>query len=251
MLKIQYQDGTSFLHKLHPITKLFWLLLLSIIVFFFQTVWVLIIIFFVLLFTIAIITKNFLKIRGLRLAFITAFFLCLLQLIFNDEGFVMINIFDVLKITNLGIKQGLLISSRFLIIILISYLFVLTTAPSRLAVALMKTGIPYRYVFILITTIRLIPILQEDIRIVNQAQMVRGVNYRVNLFQKLWILPRQFLLPVLIISMKRVDALNFSMEGRCFGKYPTRTYLNESYFTNFDILSLVLLVGVISLSLFY
>ncbi|MCJ7694093.1 MAG: energy-coupling factor transporter transmembrane protein EcfT, partial [Anaerolineaceae bacterium] len=119
-----------------------------------------------------------------------------------------------------------------------------------LAVALMKMGIPYRYGFVLITALRLIPILQEDIKTINRAQMVRGVNFHSNLMQKLWVLPRQFLLPVLVVSMKRVDALNFSMEGRCFGKYSNRTYLQQEKFTFWDRLSLFILAGIVTLSLF-
>jgi len=251
MLKIQYYDGTSFMHKLHPTTKLLWLIVLSLIIFFFQSIWVSCIVFLFLLLIILFVKNNFLRIRGLRFAFVTAMFLFSLQVIFNHNGNSMINFLGIFNVGYQGLIAGILISTRFLIIILTSYLFVLTTSPNSLAVALMKLGLPYRFGYILITALRLIPILQEDITTINHAQIVRGVNFRSNLFQKLWVLPRQFLLPVLVVSMRRVDALNFSMEGRCFGKYPTRTYLQEDKFKLGDSLSLFLLAGIVTLSFYY
>jgi energy-coupling factor transporter transmembrane protein EcfT len=49
-----------------------------------------------------------------------------------------------------------------------------------------------------------------------------------------------------------VDALAVSMEGRCFGKFPSRTFLKEVHFTRRDVLAVGLLVpvlGVIVMSL--
>ncbi|MCJ7696232.1 MAG: energy-coupling factor transporter transmembrane protein EcfT, partial [Anaerolineaceae bacterium] len=118
MLKIQYITGTSFLHKLHPATKLLWLIVLSMVMFFFQSTWVNFTILLCLILTMFLVLKNFFRIRGLRLAFLTAFFLFLLQVIFYHDGILIINILGIVNITNRGLNTGILISSRFLIIIL-------------------------------------------------------------------------------------------------------------------------------------
>jgi energy-coupling factor transport system permease protein len=40
-------------------------------------------------------------------------------------------------------------------------------------------------------------------------------------------LARQFFLPLLVSALGKADALAVSMEGRCFGRYPTRTFLRQ------------------------
>jgi energy-coupling factor transporter transmembrane protein EcfT len=48
----------------------------------------------------------------------------------------------------------------------------------------------------------------------------------------------------LVSALGKVDALAVSMEGRCFGKYPTRTFLREVRATWLDAVAVgVLFVG--------
>ena len=41
------------------------------------------------------------------------------------------------------------------------------------------------------------------------------------------VLARQFFLPLLVSALGKVDSLAVSMEGRCFGKHATRTFVRE------------------------
>jgi energy-coupling factor transport system permease protein len=59
-------------------------------------------------------------------------------------------------------------------------------------------------------------------------------------------LARQFVLPLLVSALGKVDALAVSLEGRCFGKYPTRTFLREVRATRLDALAVALLVASIA-----
>ena len=124
--------------------------------------------------------------------------------------------------------MGLKIGGRFLAIIFLSYIFILTTQPNQLAYSLMKIGVPYRYGFMLVTALRLAPILEEEGQTIYQAQLVRGVRYDKKNIKKLLHLVRQFLTPLLFSALRKADKLVFSMEGRGFGKYPKRTFLDQT-----------------------
>jgi energy-coupling factor transport system permease protein len=78
--------------------------------------------------------------------------------------------------------------------------------------------------------------------IVYNAQLARGVRYDVRSPSRFLVLARQFVLPLLVSALGKVDALAVSMEGRCFGKYPTRTFLREVRATWLDGVALGLLL---------
>jgi energy-coupling factor transport system permease protein len=186
------------------------------------------------------------QLRGMRLFITTALFLGILQVIFRQEGAVLWQM-GPLTVTAGGIEAGLYVAGRFLSVVLLSYLFVLTTEPNDLAFALMHAGLPYRYGFTLITALRLVPTFEQEGQIVYKAQLTRGVRYDVKSPRRFLTLGRQFFLPLLVSALGKVDSLSVSMEGRCFGKYGKRTFLREVRATWRDGLALVLLVLAIGL----
>jgi energy-coupling factor transport system permease protein len=94
----------------------------------------------------------------------------------------------------------------------------------------------------LVTAIRLVPIFEQEAIIVYEAQLARGVQYNRKNISKILSLANQFLLPMLVSALSKVDALAVSMEGRCFGKYPHRTFLRQVHYKKIDILGFVLLI---------
>jgi energy-coupling factor transporter transmembrane protein EcfT len=56
-------------------------------------------------------------------------------------------------------------------------------------------------------------------------------------------LARQLFFPLLVSALGKADTLAVSMEGRCFGRYPTRTFLRQTAFTWRDGLALALLAA--------
>jgi energy-coupling factor transport system permease protein len=166
------------------------------------------------------------KVRGSRMFVSTALLLGLLQVVFLREGPLLFQL-GPLTVTAGGIEAGVYVAGRFLSVILLSYLFVLTTEPNDLAYALMRAGLPYRYGFALVTALRLVPTFEQEGQIVYDAQLARGVRYDVRSPRRFLTLARQFVLPLLISALGKVDSLAVSMEGRCFGKYPSRTFQRE------------------------
>jgi energy-coupling factor transport system permease protein len=243
--KIAYQPRASWLHSLHPLIKLCWLAGLSISLFVVSSpVWVVTILLLAVgSFPLAGLNLRR-DVRGIRFLATMGALLFALQAVFNHSGLPVLDMslgpIHVL-VTDAGIAAGVYVGGRFLSLVLMSYLFVLTTDPSSLAYALMRIGLPYRYGFVLITALRLAPIFEVESNTVYQAQLTRGVKYDVRSPRKFVTLARQLILPLLVSALSKVDELAVSMEGRCFGKYPTRTYRRTTRYTRRDILALVLL----------
>lgn len=219
--RIAYRPGESLLHKLNPLVKLTWVLVLTIWIFWIQgPIWI-----WILLLALGVLLWRLKpgKLPGLRLLITTGILLALLQILFIDSGTVIFTAGPV-SVTGDGLVRGGYVAGRFLTVIFLSYIFVLTTSPNDLAYTLMQAGLPYRFGFTLVTALRLIPLFEQEANQIYQAQRVRGVAYdRANLKNLLRSI-HQLLLPMLISALSKVDALAISMEGRSYGRYPDRTY---------------------------
>ena len=225
MRKLTFQPGNSFYHRLYPLVKLIWLLLLSVLVLIVTQGTLILVLVLLALISLIILCPQIWKVRGFRLVFFTGIFLFIVYILFDKTGAILWDPgIAILQITRNGIDSGLLYGSRFLAIVLMSYLFILTTNPSELAYSLMQAGLPYRYGFMLITALRLAPILEDEGQTIYQAQLVRGVRYDQGGLKRIPLLVQQFMTPLLISALRRADKLVFSMEGRGFGQYPTRTF---------------------------
>ena len=224
--RLAYQPGGSVLHRLYPLVKVAWLVLGTVFVFAVPSPWPVVAVLVLLLLAFALIGVRPGQVRGARLFVSTALLLGLLQVIFVKDGSVVLQL-GPLTITQGGLEAGIYVAARFLSVVLLSYLFVLTTEPNDLAFALMRVGLPYRYGYALITALRLVPVFEQEGQTVYSAQLARGVRYDVKSPRRFLTLARQFFLPLLVSALGKVDSLAVSMEGRCFGKYPTRTFLRE------------------------
>ncbi|MFO8036572.1 MAG: energy-coupling factor transporter transmembrane component T [Anaerolineales bacterium] len=232
-LEITYRPGKSLLHTMHPLVKFAWLVSLTVLVFVFKRPSANAAFTLLLLGVFPLLGLRLGKLRGLRVLGITTLMIALLQVIFVDSGGVIGQI-GPLSVTKDGIELGIYLASRFLSVILLSYLFVLTTSPNDLAYALMRAGLPYRFGFTLVTALRLIPLFEQEALTVYRAQLVRGVSYDRRTLSSLIHYLKTLLLPMLISAMSKVDALSVSMEGRCFGRFPTRTYFRKRETTWMD-----------------
>jgi energy-coupling factor transport system permease protein len=249
MRKLTYSPGNSLLHRLYPLTKFTWLLLTTIYAFIVNRAELLVITAFFSLVMLLLVKPDISKVRGFRLALATGLTLVVLYILFDKQGKTLLDPgIGLLRVTSSGFNLGLLISSRFLLIIFSSYLFILTTKPNDIAYALMKIGLPYRYGFMLVTALRLAPILEEEGQTIYKAQLLRGVRYDQGGVIKILNLIKQFLTPLLISALRRTDKLVFSMEGRGFGRQTGRTFHRSQKATRLDLfISLILIVYFASL----
>ena len=244
--RIMSLPGEAFLHRLHPLVKLAWLLVGTVGVFVTQNV---IAVVGVLLAIRLAFPLNRLSLRGVRgggFFVFSAVMLFVVQTLFVRTGAPVLEI-GPLEITADGLRAGLYVAARLLSVVWLGYLFVFTTEPNALAYGLMQVGLPYRYGFALITALRLVPVFEQEGQTVYQAQLARGIAYDRGGLKRFLTLARQFFLPLLVSALGKVDTLAVSMEGRCFGKYPRRTFLRETRFTRRDGAALGVLLALAAL----
>lgn len=225
------REDEHLLYRLHPLVKLGWLVAISIGVFAWGHL-------FHMLALIAGLVgimwwagiRPRRDLRGGGLLLWTSLLLFACQVAFRHEGRVVAHLLPWTgrwPVTDEGLRRGLVIGGRFLVIVASSQLFVLLTDPGALAYALMRAGLPYRYGFALVTALRLVPVFEVEATTVYQAQLVRGVRYDAHALRRVFELVRQFMFPMLVSALRKVDALAISMEGRQFGLYRQRTYLRQ------------------------
>jgi energy-coupling factor transport system permease protein len=234
--RLGYVPKESFIHGLDPVTKLIALVCCVILVIVYGGLWFLIVV-FILILALFIASGIGLSLIYRKLRFILTFGLLIFisYLVFVQTGEMLISIkpFEFLglgwgfSITKDGFLGGSEISLRFLAIISSSMLFVATTDPTKMAHALMRSGLPYRYGFMLIVTLRFIPVFDMEASTVQHAQKARGLDIDKKGIGKIFKLAKYTFVPLLASALARVDSLTRSMEGRGFGASRKRTYFKR------------------------
>ncbi|MGC9529996.1 MAG: energy-coupling factor transporter transmembrane component T family protein [Candidatus Bipolaricaulaceae bacterium] len=176
--------------------------------------------------------------RTFRLALVFGGFIFLVQALLapGDE----VARLGPLSVTLQGIKIGAQMALRFFGVLAGSLLFVATTPPEDFAAALSHTRLPYRYTYTLVLALRFLPLFAAEYQRVREAQAVRGLRLRPwNLLTHV----RWTAVPVLASALMRADCLAMAMQGRAFGRHPSRTVLDVRPWRRRDRAALAVAVG--------
>jgi len=158
---------------------------------------------------------------GLKFVFVFAFILFIAQALSVREGSLLFHV--GVPITSGGLRAGGAMALRFLLILTSSFLFVTVTDPDRLAHSLIRWGIPYRFGYAFVLSLRFVPFFRNELRIVREAQQIRGIRTSVRSLSRIRRAVRFTFIPVLVSGLMRVDSIAMSMKGRAFGLHRTRT----------------------------
>jgi len=221
------------IHKLDPRTKLYYAITISILSLIFSDIIPLGIIFLSIipLFIIAKSFKFLLKtLQGL-------FFLVLIILII-DTLFISLSI-----AISMSLRLFCLISSFSL--------FFLTTHLDDFSQALIQMHFPYSFAFALSLSVRFIPTLGLETKMIMDAQMSRGLELQKgNLIKRI----KKFIpiiIPMIVLSIRRALLIAESLEARGFGIEKKRTYLYQLKLTWKDYLITFILTIILSLSIYF
>ncbi|MDF0479768.1 energy-coupling factor transporter transmembrane protein EcfT [Vagococcus sp. PNs007] len=218
----RYIPGESIIHRLDPRAKLLASFYFIGIIFLcnnFQSYA------FMLVFTLGMIllSKVSIKffIRGVKPLIWLILFTVILQVLFTKGGTVYFE-FGIISLTELGLRNGAFIFSRFVLIIFMSTLLTLTTAPLALSDAIEYLLRPLKVVkfpahevsLMLSIALRFVPTLMDETEKIMNAQRARGVDFgEGNLAQKMKaIVP--LLIPLFVSSFNRAEDLAIAMEAR-------------------------------------
>jgi energy-coupling factor transport system permease protein len=111
---------------------------------------------------------------------------------------------------------ALLLCIRLFNLLASSFLVFQHIRPEDLAAGLRKMKIPFGFVFMLTTAVRFVPLMQNKIRCIREAQMSRGIDLRLKLKNTKNFM--SMLGPLLLQSFVLADELAVAMEVRGYGR---------------------------------
>jgi energy-coupling factor transport system permease protein len=218
----RYVPGDSILHRMDPRSKLIIVFLFVCVVFIANNAWTygILAAYTFIMVGMSKIPPRFLY-GGLKPILLLVVFTFLLHVFMTKEGEL---VFDLgwLKIYEGGIRQGIFISLRFFLLILITSLLTLTTTPieitdglETLLNPLKKVHFPVHELALMMSiSLRFIPTLMQETDKIMKAQTARGVEYNSGPIKERIKAIVPLLIPLFISSFKRAEELAVAMEAR-------------------------------------
>lgn len=134
----------------------------------------------------------------------------------------------------------LIVLMKYVFSLPLALIFLLTTNPSEFAAGLNKIGVSYRIAYAVALTLRYIPDVQQEFVTISHAQQARGYDMSKNapLVQRVRG-AAGILMPLLFLSLARIDDISRSMDLRRFGKEKRRSWYYQQTFRRDDWIVLV------------
>lgn len=211
--------GNSVIHRLNPIAKLTWVVVIMIIAFATRNPVFLLALSAagLVLVTIAGIWRQFSRVLLILLPIGTSLVVFQSVAPAFPQPWTSITALGPFTIYQEGIYSGLSLLSRAMAMTIFALVMIMTTHPSDLFTSLSRLKVPYVLNFMLSMTLQLIPILQREIGIVMSAQKSRGMKSTG--FGA--VIPS--FVPVFAGAIERVQQLSISLESRAFGSAGHKT----------------------------
>ncbi|WP_178021020.1 energy-coupling factor transporter transmembrane protein EcfT [uncultured Paenibacillus sp.] len=120
-------------------------------------------------------------------------------------------------------------------------LFVLTTPSVALFYALMQQAkLPPKYAYSFMASVRLLPMVWEELLVRRNALLIRGVR-RPRGLPGLVVQAKLYAVPLLSQSIRRAHRVAVAMEAKAFDGNRPRTYYYRTAYSRYDVLVLLLL----------
>lgn len=251
----QYFPGKSFIHRLDPRVKL--ILVFFFIIFLFlikQSVTFAVIVLFLIL-VIAVSKIPFkVVLKSLKPILPLVLFTSVLNMFFMDGNV----IFEwwVVKITDAGVRQAVIMSIRIICLIVGASMLTYTTSPIALTDAIERIFKPLKYIkfpvhemaMMMTIALRFIPTLLEETDKIMSAQKARGADLETGGLTKRAKALIPILIPLFVSAFRRAEELALAMECRCYKGGEGRTRMKQlkmSYVDYIGIAVMALLLEII------
>mgnify|MGYP003429008983 FL=1 len=249
----RYIPGDSLVHRLDSRSKLLFVFAFIIIVFLANNA---ITYGLLIAFTLAVILMSRIRlyflINGLKPVIILMVFTFLLHVLFTREGDIIFEL-GFLKVYEEGLKQGIFISIRFLVLVFMTSILTLTTSPisitdgiETLLNPLKKVKLPVHELALMMSiSLRFIPTLMDETDKIMKAQMARGSDLSAGPLKDRVKAIVPLLVPLFVSAFKRAEDLATAMEVRGYRGGEGRTRYRQLKWDvgdTFALLSLVVMV---------
>ena len=249
----RYIPGDSFVHRLDSRSKLLFVFAFIIIVFLANNA---ITYGLLMAFTLIVILMSRIRlyflINGLKPVIILMVFTFLLHILFTREGDIIFEL-GFLKVYEEGLRQGIFISIRFLVLVFMTSILTLTTSPisitdgiETLLNPLKKIKLPVHELALMMSiSLRFIPTLMDETDKIMKAQMARGSDLSAGPLKDRLKAIVPLLVPLFVSAFKRAEDLATAMEVRGYRGGEGRTRYRQLKWDlgdTFALLSLVVMV---------
>jgi energy-coupling factor transport system permease protein len=235
-----YFAGSSFLHRLNPLSK--FLLGLALFIFMMLTTdpWTPLV--FIILNLAALLWLGSIPLRRLAkvlwpMLLIAAAFLLIYPLLVRQslvQDTPLLFQIGAIRIFQGGLVYGATTALRVLALLIISLPFSLTTDSADFIRALVQQWrLPYRIGYSTLAAFRFVPMLQTELSVISAAHRVRGVN-GAHGWRGAYDRMRRYAVPLLATAIRQAERTALAMDGRAFGAFPQRTYYRRMRFSAAD-----------------
>ena len=254
----RFIPGSSFIHKLDPRSKIGFVFLFIIAVFIANNTWSygLLLAFTLLVIFVSRIRLYFL-LNGLKPILFLIIFTFLMHIFFTKEGALLVDL-KFVKIYEEGLRQGIFISVRFLVLVLMTSILTLTTSPISITDGIEDLLNPFKrfklpvheLALMMSISLRFIPTLMDETDKILKAQLARGSDISTGSIKQRVRAVIPLLVPLFVSAFKRAEDLAVAMEVRGYrgGEGRTRYRQLQWGFRDYIVMAL-LAVLVISLYL--
>lgn len=247
----RFIPGNSLVHRMDPRAKILFVFLFIAIVFIANSaVTYAILLAFTLMVVFLSKIRLYFLITGLKPVIILVVFTFLLHILFTKEGDMLIN-FGFLEIYEEGLRQGIFISIRFIVLVFITSILTLTTSPISITDGIEVLLGPFKRVklpvhelaLMMSISLRFIPTLMDETGKIMKAQMARGSDIGSGPIKERVKAVVPLLIPLFVSAFKRAEDLATAMEVRGYRGGEGRTRYRQLNWRYVDTLSLALLAG--------
>ncbi|EGA88586.1 cobalt import ATP-binding/permease protein [Planococcus donghaensis MPA1U2] len=255
----RFIPGNSLIHQMDPRAKISFVFVFIAIVFIANSA----ITYGILLgFTLLVVflskIRLYFLINGLKPVFILLIFTFLLHIFFTREGDLLVDI-GFIKIYEEGLRQGIFISVRFLVLVFITSILTLTTSPISITDGIEVLLGPFKRVklpvhelaLMMSISLRFIPTLMDETGKILKAQMARGSDIGSGPVKDRIKAVVPLLIPLFVSAFKRAEDLATAMEVRGYRGGEGRTRYRQLNWRLIDSLSLVVLVGLAGILVYF
>jgi len=211
-------------------TKLFFVLLFTLLVFLLDT-FSSVVCLLLLVVIIRIIARiPFKGIKYLKNLTLLALFIILMQTLFGKgENYILNPLFPVSfpflggkgSLKWEGLLFGIVIVCRLAALMLILPILTQTTPHHKITRGLCNLGVNYQSAFIITSALNLIPVFNEEAHVIMDAQRLRGMRkFGIKSYMNL-------LTPLMLNAMQKAQTASVAMDSRAFGVYKKITWLEQ------------------------
>ncbi|MGI8387040.1 energy-coupling factor transporter transmembrane component T family protein [Robertmurraya sp. P23] len=218
----RYIPADSVLHRMDPRSKLVLIFLFVCVVFLANNVltYGTLLVYTIIMLSLSKISIRFIM-AGLKPVLWLVVFTLFLHLFLTKEGNLLFQ-WGWIEVYEEGIKQGLFISVRFFLLILMTSLLTLTTTPIEITDGLEELLGPLKRIkfpvhelaLMMSISLRFIPTLMQETDKIMKAQSARGVDFTGGPVKDRVKAIIPLLIPLFISSFKRAEELAIAMEAR-------------------------------------